>query len=319
VAFFFPPSIALRGCDDTWERGQEQAIQESAVKIELMEKRMEGVKKQVRKLWGDTSLGCHAELEQQADAMAELEAELAKSKKQEKAYEEAIEALQADLDSMEQENIKLKQAAPSADKSGASRISHVFRAQTIDYDLNEGHAGAFGEGEFIAFTGSLETSHLIDQVSCVCLRPGRWDFGSLKWTERRTNGIEQIESLRGAVRYLRAQNALLKSDSLLSDLATLPSYTQATAAAGGVPGGGGSSDDDARSVASESKALLKEAVALSSAPRVVDLSKVRPGKGWVRAESRPERQFAARQGKVQELLRRVDALRERAGDSRGVM
>jgi dynactin 1 len=51
--------------------------------------------------------------------MAELEAELGKSKRQERAYEEAIEALQADLDSMEQENIKIKQSAPSTDKSGA--------------------------------------------------------------------------------------------------------------------------------------------------------------------------------------------------------
>jgi dynactin 1 len=92
---------------------------------------------------------------------------------------------------------------------------------------------------------------------------------------------------------------------LLSDLGTLPSYTQATSS---------QTSGDIYSVASESKALLKEAVALSCAPRVVDLTKVRPGKAWVRAESRPERQLAARQAKVSELLRKVDALKERAGD-----
>lgn len=68
-----------------------------------MEKRMESVKKQ-------------------ADAITELEGELGKSKKQERAYEEAIETLQGDLDTMEQENNKLKQSASIADKQGESFV-----------------------------------------------------------------------------------------------------------------------------------------------------------------------------------------------------
>lgn len=85
-------------------RAQDQSYQESAVKIELMEKRMESVKKQ-------------------AEAITELEGELVKSKKQERAYEEAIEALQGDLDTMEQEINKLKQNAVASDKQGACRDS----------------------------------------------------------------------------------------------------------------------------------------------------------------------------------------------------
>ena len=54
----------------------------------------------------------------QADAIADLEAELAKARKQEHAYEEAIEALQADLDAAEHEAVKLK----SGVLSGAFRI-----------------------------------------------------------------------------------------------------------------------------------------------------------------------------------------------------
>lgn len=83
-------------------RVQDQSQQESAVKIELMERRLESVKKQ-------------------ADALAQLELELAKAKKQEKAYEDAIEALQGDLDNMEQELSKAKLNAPSVAAAGAER------------------------------------------------------------------------------------------------------------------------------------------------------------------------------------------------------
>lgn len=52
-------------------------------------------------------------VKKQADALIDLEAELGKAKKQEKAYEHAIEALQGDLDAMEQELVKAKANAPS--------------------------------------------------------------------------------------------------------------------------------------------------------------------------------------------------------------
>lgn len=73
-----------------------------------MEKRLEGVKKQ-------------------AEAIARLEADLAKSRRQERAYEEANEVLQHDLDNMEQELDKLKQAGPSAETQGQllSRLGNI--------------------------------------------------------------------------------------------------------------------------------------------------------------------------------------------------
>jgi dynactin 1 len=64
-----------------------------------MERRMETVKKQ-------------------ADAIVDLEGDLAKARKQEKSYEEAIEQLQSDLDELEQENAKLKQATAAPDRNG---------------------------------------------------------------------------------------------------------------------------------------------------------------------------------------------------------
>ena len=78
---------------------KDQNIQEAGVKIELMERRMETVKKQ-------------------ADTIVDLENELAKARKQERAYEEAMEQLQADLDALEQDNAKLKTVANNLEKHG---------------------------------------------------------------------------------------------------------------------------------------------------------------------------------------------------------
>ena len=80
---------------------KEQAIQESVVRIELMERRMEAVKKQ-------------------ADTIADLEAELSNAKKQKREYEEAMEQLQADLDALEQDNAKLKAITTVHERQGAS-------------------------------------------------------------------------------------------------------------------------------------------------------------------------------------------------------
>ena len=77
-------------------RARDQQSQESGVKIELMERRIEASKKQ-------------------ADTIVDLENELMKARKQERAYEEAMEQLQADLDALEQDNAKLKAAASTTE------------------------------------------------------------------------------------------------------------------------------------------------------------------------------------------------------------
>jgi dynactin 1 len=78
---------------------KDQSIQESTVKIEMMERRLESVKKQ-------------------ADTIVELESEIAKSKKQDRAYEDAIEQLQADLDTSELELAKYKAADNAPERQG---------------------------------------------------------------------------------------------------------------------------------------------------------------------------------------------------------
>ena len=136
-------------------RAKDQTIQEASVKIELLEKRTEAVKRQ-------------------ADALAEMEGEVVKAREQERELERTVEQLQRDYDVMAAENAKLKLAIP-AEKAAGSGLD---------------------AGEYTTFTGSLEVSHLVQQV-CI-------------WFEcRRTLGphlmvhfiLKQIETLGNAVRF----------------------------------------------------------------------------------------------------------------------
>ncbi|GAA5901065.1 hypothetical protein JCM5296_007301 [Sporobolomyces johnsonii] len=247
-------------------RTKEQAHQESAVKIELMEKRMEAVKKQ-------------------ADVLAQLEAELAKSRKQERTYEEANEVLQRDLDTMEQELAKLRQTAAAAEKQTGTAQS------------------AANEGDSVAYEGNMETAYL----------------------------VEQITSLRSAVRFLRSENSYLKSQDLLADLDSLPSYAlPPTPPFTPEP----SSDEDdsvpapslsrlskklatlpAQSFATQSQQLLREARLVSATPRLVDLSQIAPigakgRRGWQPAQRDPRHQLWAEKERARELERKVKLLWE---------
>lgn len=64
-------------------------------------------------------------VKKQADAITDLEAEVSKSRKQERAYEEAIEQLQTDLDALEQDNARLKTMAPNPERQGLSAASSI--------------------------------------------------------------------------------------------------------------------------------------------------------------------------------------------------
>jgi dynactin 1 len=85
---------------------QDQSLQESGVKVETLERRLEATRKQ-------------------ADLIIELENDVAKAKKQEKVYEDAIEQLQAEQDALEAENARLRKGQGTADRQGGSR--HTFR------------------------------------------------------------------------------------------------------------------------------------------------------------------------------------------------
>ncbi|KAI5998160.1 dynein associated protein-domain-containing protein [Pisolithus albus] len=247
-------------------KARDQNLQEATVKIELMERRMEAVKKQ-------------------ADAIVELEIELSKARKQERAYEEAMEQLQADLDTLEQDNAKLKaMAAPEKQATGNQPT----------------------EPENVPVEGSFETSHLLDQ----------------------------IEALRGTVRFLRTENSYLKGQDLLKEIQALPPLPDPVGRVTTPPldpsgtSDTDESDDDVpttpptlRSLATETKMLYRNVIRFSSSPRVVDLSVLhakraegegKPVKGWMRKKDMPAHQILERKLEAEHLRKRVKGLLDRA-------
>ncbi|KAK2464772.1 hypothetical protein APHAL10511_003190 [Amanita phalloides] len=249
---------------------KDQATQESTVKIELMERRMETVKKQ-------------------ADAILDLESELSKARKQERAYEEAMEQLQADLDVLEQENAKLKAAGVGHERQTSQQAA---------------------EPENAAVEGSFETTYL----------------------------LEQIDALRGTVRFLRTENSYLKGQDLLREIDSLPPLPDTTSRQPATPPLEPStlSDSDMdtdpderlatppprlslRALATETKLLYRDVIQFSSTPRIVDLSvvnaaraKAKNGKAWMPKKKTPAHQVWERKAEAERLSRRVQGLLDKA-------
>ncbi|RXW18504.1 hypothetical protein EST38_g7340 [Candolleomyces aberdarensis] len=260
-------------------RTKDQAIQESTVKIELMERRMEAAKKQ-------------------ADKIEHMESELAKIKKQERAYEEAIEQLQTDLDATEQENAKLKTTLAGQEKQATG-------AQPVDQPDN------------VPVEGSLETSYL----------------------------LEQIEALRGTVKFLRNENNFLKGQDLLREIEALtplplPAPLRRSPTPPLDPSGSSDTEEEGelsessdhgvldtppntppslRTLATQTKLLYRDVIKFSSSPKVVDLSELnrkrqelKTTKVWMPKKKMPAQQVLERKIQAEKLSRRVHSLMERA-------
>ncbi|OAV92880.1 hypothetical protein PTTG_02031 [Puccinia triticina 1-1 BBBD Race 1] len=286
-------------------RAKDHSLQESQVKIQVMEKRMEAVKKQ-------------------ADAMSELESRLKKAEKEVKQYEELNESMQNEYEKMAEQNkeLKIQLVALGTDESRNSKNA----AATAPAPL----AGISGHDFYVPYEGNLETTQL----------------------------VEQVESLRGATRFLRAENSYLKSQSLLKQLNALPSYSVLPPTFPPVlpgdadgnpssPGPGQTTQEDElptaspanptdqlRKFAEESKRLYREALAISASPRVVDLSIVKrpvllhpsssatPGleqpdkrsaatKVWQFKERLPQVQVAKRREEIEKLRAKIEAFKQR--------
>lgn len=86
---------------------REQSLEESGIKIETLERRLEASKRQ-------------------SDQIAELEEDLQKARKQEKMYEEALEQLQTEQDHLEAENARLrKHGVPEKDGEKGETVKAV--------------------------------------------------------------------------------------------------------------------------------------------------------------------------------------------------
>ncbi|KAJ7449516.1 dynactin [Mycena latifolia] len=166
-------------------------------------------------------------VKRQADSIAEKDIVIADSKR-----------LQGDLDVSEQERLKLKTLVGNEQRQASGTI--------------------VAEPENLPVEGSLETSHILDQ----------------------------IDALRGTVRYLRTENSYLKGQDLLREIEALPPLPEPISRIPTphcIP-----RDCQIRTIpirktdrtrhrrcallATETKILYRDVIKFSSSPRVVDLS-----------------------------------------------
>lgn len=250
-------------------KAKDQHIQESGVKIELMDRRMEGVKKQ-------------------GEMLADLETELQKARKQERAYEEAMEQLQSDLDALEQDNKRLKAAATTAERQAPTGVQPA-------------------ETENVQVEGNLETSYLLEQIDALrrTLRFIRTENSYLKGQDL----LREIESLpRLPTPVLReptpplVPSGLSDSDDSDSDGPTTPISLHTLAA--------------------ESKLLYREVFKYTASPRVVDITSRASKDGsraWMPKKKTPAYQVWERRMEGEKLSRRLKGLLERTNSIQAVV
>ncbi|EKM61655.1 uncharacterized protein PHACADRAFT_112443 [Phanerochaete carnosa HHB-10118-sp] len=246
-------------------KAKDQHIQESGVKIELMERRMEGVKKQ-------------------GEMISNLESELQKARKQERAYEEAMEQLQSDLDALEQDNKKLKTAASTVERQATPGVQPA-------------------ETENIQVESSLETSYLLEQIDAL----------------RRT-----LRFLRTENSFLKGQDLLREIEALPKLPVPIPRESTPPLVPSGQSDTDDSDSEDPgkplslTTLAAESKLLYREVFKFTASPKVVDITSRanRDGlsRAWVPKKKTPAYQVWERRMEGERLSRRVKGLLERTNN-----
>lgn len=158
--------------------------------------------------------------------------------------------------------------------------------------------------------------------------------------------LDQIDALRGTVRFLRTENSFLKGQDLLKEIEALPPLQEPLNRLPTPPlvpsGASDTSDSDLddpptpptlRTLAAESKLLYRDVIKYTTSPRVVDLSVLKKkraavaesggGEGdektgtgigtraWLPRKKTPAYQVWERKQEGERLGRRVQALLER--------
>jgi len=145
-----------------------------------------------------------------------------------------------------------------------------------------------------------------------------------------THLLEQIESLRGAVKFLRSENSYLKGQDLLKELNTLVPLPELDPSSADSSEATSEADSDEfpssfsrpppslRSLSTATKVLYHDVLTFSSSPRVVDLSVVNdPQKrgGWVPQKKTPQHQLSERAAEAEKLKERLRGLSERTASA----
>ncbi|KAJ9474033.1 Protein NIP100 [Pseudozyma hubeiensis] len=158
-------------------KARDQALQEGSIKIERLQKQLEKSKAQV-------------------DEHSDVRSTLAETQRQAKAYQDANDALQSEIEALQKDHdrLKVQLAAAPADALAANPSAAAGDG------INSGAGRALQDGGLDAGASysSLETSYLVDQ----------------------------LEALKGALKHLRNENATLKGSAFLHQMEALPALVR---------------------------------------------------------------------------------------------
>lgn len=139
--------------------------------------------------------------------------------------------------------------------------------------------------------------------------PKKTEFDLLEDTsasiQENTNMFEmsgQIESLKSAIRYLRAENAHLKGSDIIRSLQLEPKPAVAVDP---------QVQDMMRSFALETRMLVKDMRIASATPKVIQLSTNRRGGQWHSNKRLPDYQYQTQQSVLYTLKQRCDQLKDK--------
>lgn len=235
-------------------KARDAALSEGAIKMERLQRQLERTKGR-------------------DDAYEEAKARLFEAKQETKAYQEANEALQTELDNLEKANESLRIKISSESSRSRDGKGKTTGGDALERGDAETEAGA-GASAGMAVLGSsvplpfahLETDYLMGQ----------------------------LEAMRSALRYLREENALLKGSDLRRELEDMPelgarcslhrrvpssalAIVAETAELPGIPckpRPTRPADEDLRSAEDERKQLYSSLLRFAATTKVVKLSPV---------------------------------------------
>ncbi|KAI9202529.1 dynein associated protein-domain-containing protein [Polychytrium aggregatum] len=286
---------------------KDQNIQESNIRIEFLEKRMEQSQKT-------------------AETIAALEEELSIAKTQEDAYEELIEALHGDIEHLEMEHRKLAKRLELQQQQYQQQQQQERASPPSIRKINTGiELGSAGGPPMSPLPmtpggpGRSETPIVLDAAT-----------------------KEEIQALKSALKFVRAENARLKASKVQVDAEFLfdpndalmrfsKPHSQANNGSTGKDAGdgqnagpGGSAisppkgsmpdlESSLRNLQSETRAFLVEAHQFASAPKVVDVTKQTSAleMKWISSRHNPAHQQQTKVESTKELVKRGTELKER--------
>ncbi|CAO1632541.1 unnamed protein product [Parajaminaea phylloscopi] len=237
-------------------KARDAALSEGAIKIERLQRQLDKTKGR-------------------DDAHEEAKARLAEARQQAKAYQEANEGLQTELDGLEKANEALRlrissDATKSIDGGAAAAAAAALghghpRQGVMGVDGHEGGGGMLGAMPLGGALSTMPALHL--------------DTDYL---------LGQVDAMRAAIKYLREENALLQSSDLRAELDSLPElrFTAKSAGSRGVESSDGADElmglpckrrakgpakSDLRSADGERKHLYSSLLHFAATTKVVKL------------------------------------------------